>query len=362
MEETPPWLRHLHWLLALALIPLAFSLLHPGEEKDIRIRLRETVEQADADTRNKLDRLIREKRKDDPPTLEELLTVLPNQRLSGAFLSRNTWMHWVFALGAAVLFLAFLLFLAVDGSAQMGSMLSVALFTATVGIIFLFIVQWLAEWSQGFMIIGFSIKAIIFWIIKLIGFSYRAALDPDNGFILSFIGFTLGVGLCEEVCKAMPLLFHYREPTAQSWRGAFLWGLASGTGFGIAEGIIYSRDFYNGISGGDIYVVRFISCVALHALWTGSVGIMLHQKQHLIQQELGWGDYSARVIFIVGIPALLHGLYDTLLKKEMDAGALVVAVLSFLYLAFQISQLRGADDEAATEAMLAEYKRRRAAM
>jgi hypothetical protein len=62
------------------------------------------------------------------------------------------------------------------------------------------------------------------------------------------------------------------------------------------------------------------------------------------------------------VPMLLHGLYDTLLKKEMNAVALGVAVLSFLFLAFQISRLHGADDVAAREAMLREYKRRRAAM
>ena len=33
-DETPAWLRHLHWLLALALIPLAVSLLHKDASKD----------------------------------------------------------------------------------------------------------------------------------------------------------------------------------------------------------------------------------------------------------------------------------------------------------------------------------------
>jgi hypothetical protein len=42
--------------------------------------------------------------------------------------------------------------------------------------------------------------------------------------------------------------------------------------------------------------------------------------------------------------------------------ALAVAVFSFLYLAFQISRLRGVDDQAAPEEMLREYQRRRKAM
>jgi hypothetical protein len=60
----------------------------------------------------------------------------------------------------------------------------------------------------------------------------------------------------------------------------------------------------------------------LHALWTGSVAINLHQKQALIQREMAWHEYIAPLFLIVGIPMLLHGLYDTLLKKEMNAAAL----------------------------------------
>jgi hypothetical protein len=33
------------------------------------------------------------------------------------------------------------------------------------------------------------------------------------------------------------------------------------------------------------------------------------------------------------MPMVLHGLYDTLLKKDYSVGALVVAVVSFVYLA-----------------------------
>lgn len=77
---------------------------------------------------------------------------------------------------------------------------------------------------------------------------------------------------------------------------------------------------------------------------------------------MSWYDYIPHLVVIVGVPMVLHGLYDTLLKKEMQAGALAVAVCSFLFLAFQISRLHGADDEEAKAAMLREYKRRRAAL
>jgi len=126
--------------------------------------------------------------------------------------------------------------------------------------------------------------------------------------------------------------------------------------------VFYASDFYNGISGAGIYFVRNISCVALHALWTGSAAITIHQKQHLFQQTMAWHDWLVRSIAVVAVPMVLHGLYDTLLKKEMNALALGVAVLSFLNLAFQIYRLRSADDQAGHAEMLHEYQRRRFAM
>ena len=381
MQETPTWLRHLHWLLVLALIPLAVILLVDRTGNDFVSRLLDGLENAEPDVKDKFNRLLPsedngaqgkggnkkttrpvQKKEEAAPSIDQMIGVFPGNRLPNAFLARDSLLHWGFALVAAVLFLAFLLFLAIDGSAQMGHMLGVALFTATVGIFFLFVVQWLAEWSQRYYMTGASIVTLLFYIVKFIGFSYQAALDPDHGFLSSFFGYTFGVGLCEEVVKALPLFWYYRQPNGQSWRGAFLWGLACGAGFGIAEGIMYSSRFYNGISGLEDYVVRFISCVALHALWTGSVGITLHQRQEMFQKENAWYEYIPIVILIVGVPMVLHGLYDTLLKKDMNAGALVVALLSFAFLAFQISRLRGADDDEAKDAMLKEYQRRRAAM
>src|SRR5207248_2459282 len=110
------------------------------------------------------------------------------------------------------------------------------------------------------------------------------------------IGFTCGVGLCEELCKAAPLLLHYHNKAEYTWRTAMLIGLASGIGFGVSEGITYSSDFYNGIDTGGIYLVRFISCVALHAVWSGAAGIVAFRTQnHLQNAENGWAQSAVCV-------------------------------------------------------------------
>jgi RsiW-degrading membrane proteinase PrsW (M82 family) len=363
MNEPPLWLRHLHWLLVLALIPLAFSLLGEDEGPEaFDKRLEETLEHSPPEIQQRFVSLAAQARDGKEVSLDDVISILPEQRLSGAFLPRKSWTHWGMAVGAAVLFMAFFVFLATGKVAEPTHLLVIGLFTATAGILLLLALQTVADWTRGFRLRGGNILVLLFYVVKFIGYSYQAALDPENGFFLSFLGYTLGVGLCEEVCKALPLFWKYREKQEESWRTAFLWGLASGAGFGIAEGILYASRHYNGISGPGIYLVRFLSCVALHALWTGSVAITLNQKQELLQQEINWYDYIPRIVFIVGIPMILHGLYDTFLKKDMKGYALAVAVASFLFLAFQISRLHGSDAADAKETMLKEYKRRRAAL
>ena len=360
-NDPPFWLRHLHWLLAFSLIPLVVSLLQKPEEQDLEDRVIETIAAAPNDTQDRIKQALLDAQDDKDP-LEKLFPALPNHKLLGAWLPRDSLMHWLMTAGAALLFLLFLLALSTDGSARPPHLLLVGVFTSTIGVLFLFIVQALAAWSQHFIVLPTSIPGLVFYIFWLIGFSYRAANDPGSNFLVSLLGFTFGVGLCEEICKALPLIVRFSRPNDQSWRGAYLWGLASGAGFGLAEAVLYAGGYYNGISGAGVYFVRNISCVALHALWTGSAAITIYRRQHWFQEEKRWYDWVVRSIAVVAVPMVLHGLYDTLLKKEMNALALVVAVASFGWLAFQISRLRGADDKTANENMLREYQRRRNAM
>ena len=213
-------------------------------------------------------------------------------------------------------------------------------------------VQFLAALTQGIWIRGGGLLTLVFYILKFIGFSYRSALDPDSNFFVSFLGFTFGVGLCEELCKALPLIWYYHSCDRLSWRGACRWGLATGAGFGVAEGITYCADFYNGVHIGDIYVIRFISCVGLHAIWSASVGIMLYKHQGLIQDGKPWHDLVLPLLMIVSVPMVLHGLYDTLLKMQLNEMALVAAVVSFAWLAWLIESMRDLERKAAAAAEL----------
>jgi RsiW-degrading membrane proteinase PrsW (M82 family) len=340
------------------MLPLVVSLLAKRNDTDLAQQLVESLREAPPDVQIRFQSAIESK---EGVELDDLINIFPEHKLKGAWLSRDTAAHWGMALVATVLYLVFFMFLASDGSAKPEHVLAVGLFTATIGIGALFLIQYIASASGGRIIIGKGLLIIVFAIFKFIAFSYNAAMDPENGFFLSFLGFTLGVGLCEELVKTAPLLFH-RSTEEKTWRGLFIWGLASGAGFGIAEGILYSGRYYNGVSGPGIYLVRFISCVALHAIWSGSVAITLYLRRDLFDRVEHWRDWIAPMFVVIAIPMALHGLYDTSLKRDLNWLAVVVAAASFGWLAFLSSRLYGSDDVESNKKLLAEYARRRKAM
>ena len=331
--------RFLYVLLILALIPLAWSTFH-RQENLVRVRIVQTIK-AHPEIAQKL------KSMSDNASADDFFNLLPQHRFEGALLAHDSWAHWSFALLSGTLFFGIVVLMFPQGTVSIKRLLTVGAFTATIGILFLLAVQWIAEWTQGRIMYGRSVIVIFFYIAKFIGYSYRAALDPSTNFFVSCFGFTFGVGLCEEICKALPLLVHYRnhQTSFLSWRAACLIGLISGVGFGVSEGITYSSDFYNGLAGGDTYLVRFVSCVALHAIWTGAAAIFIYKQQNLLQSaESVWGVMGYSVL-LVSVSMVLHGFYDTLLKKDYHVLALMTAIASFIWFAWQIESARRVFDE-----------------
>jgi RsiW-degrading membrane proteinase PrsW (M82 family) len=86
---------------------------------------------------------------------------------------------------------------------------------------------------------------------------------------------------------------------------------------------------YNGICRYDIYLIRFISCVALHSIWSAAMGLSAYRNRAGLQAT--WKT----VLKIIFVPMVLHGIYDTLLKKDYPGGAVLAALCSFAWLAYQ---------------------------
>jgi RsiW-degrading membrane proteinase PrsW (M82 family) len=327
------WRNHLHWAFLLALLPLAISSVWHG--RNVEERLRDTVNRL-RDSPNG-DAIAGTIESASGLTIDEALAMLPDDRIDGAHLRRDSWMHWGYAALSAFVFAVILTQTFPSDDASPGRLIRSGLLTGTIGIVLLLAVQWVAAFTQGFMLRGRSIVTLLFYVVKFIGFSYRAALDPENGFLLSFMGFTCGVGLCEELCKALPVVLFLRSNPHAGWRAAIAVGLASGIGFGVSEGIMYASDHYNGIAEGMTYLVRFASCVALHAIWAGTVALLMNRNQdYLGGEEFSWESIGYFLLNYLAIAMVLHGLYDTLLKKDYELLALAIAVGSFCWLAWLV--------------------------
>lgn len=314
------------WCFLIALLPLAIIVFVP--EVSLADRVARTVEKHPELADDFQDY-----------GTQEFLQIHPELTLEGAHLSRRSAVHWLYACMSTLLFTALLTLMLTKSRVKTHGLLLTGLLTGTLGIALLLAFQILAEISLHMKMFAFrGLGSIIFLLIKFIGFSYRCAMDPDNGFLLSFMGFTCGVGFCEEVCKALPIFYYLRNAEKTDWRGTCMLGLASGAGFGISEGIMYSSSYYNGIEPGYYYVVRFLSCVSLHCLWSGSVALLMFGNQDYLDSDADWITFLFGVLQYVMIAMLLHGLYDTLLKQHYLILALLVGLVSFGWLAWLTHQ------------------------
>ncbi len=327
----PPGHTYRYFVFLLALMPLCWELLRPQTDPAEEIASPSAEGEPDASP------AIADDEEIDIDNMDELIdTLLQSGKLPGAHLARNSWMHWPYAFFAAAMFLGLMLVCLPRGNATAQQLLTIGLITSTGGLIFLMGLQLVGAVAMMIPARGNILFVIIILLLKLIGFAYYAAQLDDGPFLLLFFGFTIGVGLCEELTKAMPVLFRGRDGKELDWRGAGARGFASGVGFGVAEGILYSSRYYNGIAPFNAYLVRFASCVTLHAVWTAAVGIMIWRYREELQDGDDWRYFVVTILKVLAVPMILHGLYDTALTKDMPLLALATACGSFGWLALQI--------------------------
>ena len=312
-------------LLGLCLVPLLLgSFRSPNDTKQ---RFEQTIEE----NSGSLGHL------GEDASLDEVLGALPERRIMGAFLPRDTSLHWAFAAVAGFVFLGLALRAFPRGSTTFEELIVAAVFTGTFGIFLLLTLQVLAAVVTAFSGFSTSSLAILVYVVNFVGYCYQLALDPAAGAFDSTMGYIFSVGLCEELCKALPIVWLVRKAERPlGWRDLCLIGLASGVGFGVSEGIHYSTEYYNGIHYGSIYVIRFVSCVALHATWAATIGLLLSATQHQLRPGRSPLQLVGALCAAIWAPMVLHGLYDAALKLELRWLALLCALVSVLYLGWLI--------------------------
>ncbi len=279
--------------------------------------------------------------------LDTLSKTLSQERLPGAHLQRSSQAHWFYGFVSWFGFLTIILLLFDRGQATLLELATVALFTATFGIAALLFLQTLAFASFGAVgVVGPWYLLVV--ILQIFAIAYIAAFFPGSSFLASLGGFIVGVGICEEFFKAVPIISRSRHMEKTDYHTVCVWGLASGVGFGVAESIFYASKFYNGFAPGGMYLMRYISCVALHAILTASVALIIFKNDRLITSR-SWASWGVVLVSALVPSAVLHGLYNALLKHQLTPVAMFVAVISFLWLTLQIELAHGREVQAALE-------------
>lgn len=132
----------------------------------------------------------------------------------------------------------------------------------------------------------------------------------SSSVIFRFLGFVLGVGFIEELVKALPLfliVMKAKEPIIP--QTLVYYGLMSGIAFGVFEGVQYQITVNSQLDYSNAFFMNIarLTCLPfLHAIWAGIAGYFiafanLYPKYRISLYSLA-----------IGLPAFIHGLYDTL--------------------------------------------------
>jgi RsiW-degrading membrane proteinase PrsW (M82 family) len=173
-------------------------------------------------------------------------------------------------------------------------------------------------------------------LLALLGMGLESIRDPllssSNKFVVVAASiFTIGVP--EELCKALVILWLlFRGPSVPSLPTMVFYGLMSGLGFGIYEGMNYQmgQNFQtvenadNADQGAAMYyfsnMLRLTTLPFLHAMWT-AIGAYFWSLGRVYPKRR-YGLWLAAL----GIPAVLHGLHDSF----CDSSPWVSLVVDFI--------------------------------
>jgi RsiW-degrading membrane proteinase PrsW (M82 family) len=150
----------------------------------------------------------------------------------------------------------------------------------------------------------------IFHLPSWPGINLLYSLTESNYFISKLMGFIFGVGLLEETIKAIPLLLIvYRAKEPYIPQSLVFYGLMSGIAFGVFEGVQYQMTLNTQLDYANAFfmnVARLTSLPFLHAVWAGIAG-------YFITFANLYPKYRRSLyVLAIFIPAIIHGLYDTL--------------------------------------------------
>jgi RsiW-degrading membrane proteinase PrsW (M82 family) len=137
------------------------------------------------------------------------------------------------------------------------------------------------------------------------------------------------IGIPEELTKALALFAIVKMMKLPPLRTFLLYGLISGLGFGIYEGVNYQTGSNLSVAQqGDVggyyieNVLRLTAAPFFHAIWTGIAAYFIWFGAQFANRRAGL------YVLAICIPAILHGLYDGFLSLQMGTFTVLVAIIS----------------------------------
>jgi RsiW-degrading membrane proteinase PrsW (M82 family) len=163
---------------------------------------------------------------------------------------------------------------------------------------------------------------------------WTADLNP----LTRWAGWLFGVGLPEEICKLLVLIYLARNNEPFQPQTMLYFGLMAGLGFGIYEGVAYQQRTNLGIARGlgEYYILNVVRLTALpfiHAIWTAIAGYFIGFAYQYPVRKRGL------LIIAVALPSFLHGTYN-LVTATSVLSSLGVALLSVLLLNLYLAKSR----------------------
>lgn len=159
--------------------------------------------------------------------------------------------------------------------------------------------------------------------------------------LIRLLGFIGGVGVPEELVKALPLLILTRVLPLPPLRLFIYYGLIAGLGFGFYEGISYqtdanlhsalsnvraaSTDDAKALAFAQYYlenVLRLTSAPFFHAVWTAIAAFSIWFATRFPTHRVAFYALA------IAIPAVFHGCYDGFLSLGQPALTILAALLS----------------------------------
>lgn len=177
----------------------------------------------------------------------------------------------------------------------------------------------------AFFATGIVSIPVLLLIQNIPPWTYLYALVESPSFLAKLAGFVFAVGVHEELCKAAILFVLVSRPGQLLIpQTVVFYGMMSGLGFGIYEGVNYQMTVNRQAGVDEAYflnIARLTSLPFLHAVWTGIAGYFISFA------ALHAGKRYGLWLLAICIPATLHGVYNTFGWGVIGLGSAALGVV-----------------------------------